>query len=106
MIEILWERVCEVKGNLLEKKEKLLEKIDLPKEVMLDLPKITVIGDREISIENHKGIESFDNDYIKIKTKKGVVKVEGNNLEILYIADETIVVSGKFLGISYGDLEK
>lgn len=95
-----------MKGNLSEKKEKFLEKIDLPKEVIFDLPKITVIGDREISIENHKGIHSFDNDYIKIKTKKGVVKVEGSNLEILYIADETIVVSGKFLGINYGDLEK
>lgn len=37
-------------------KEKILNKLDLPSDISLDLPKIIVIGNREITIENHKGI--------------------------------------------------
>ena len=34
----------------------IAEKFDLPKDVVLNLPKITIIGNNEIIIENHKGI--------------------------------------------------
>lgn len=37
-------------------KEKILSKLDFPSDISLDLPKIIVVGNREITIENHKGI--------------------------------------------------
>ena len=43
-------------------KEMLVEKLDLPKDVILDVPKIIVIGRNEITIENHKGIMVFEKD--------------------------------------------
>lgn len=92
-----------MKESLFNMQNELVEKLDLPKDVMLNLPKITVIGDEEILIENHKGIESFENEFIKIKTKCGVVEIAGKNFEILYIAAETIVISGKFKSINYED---
>lgn len=92
-----------MRENIINKKNEILEKIDLPKDVMMDLPKITILGDSEITIENHKGIESFENECIKVKTNKGVVEIEGINFEILYIASETIVLSGKFKSVNYGD---
>ncbi len=90
-----------MKESINKKKNNLIEKIDLPKDVLLNLPKITVVGKEEISIENHKGIEVFEKEFIKVKTNIGIVKVEGENFEILYIASETIVLSGKFKSISY-----
>lgn len=90
-----------MKESINKKKNNLIEKIDLPKDVLLNLPKITVVGKEEISIENHKGIEAFEKEFIKVKTNIGIVKVEGENFEILYIASETIVLSGKFKSISY-----
>ncbi|MGG7077956.1 sporulation protein YqfC [Clostridium sardiniense] len=92
-----------MRESLVNKKNEILEKIDLPKDVIMGLPKITVLGDSEITIENHKGIESFENECIKVKTNKGIVKIDGMNFEILYIASETIVLSGKFKSINYGD---
>lgn len=92
-----------MRENIINKKNEILEKIDLPKDVMMDLPKITILGDSEITIENHKGIESFENECIKVKTNKGVVEIEGMNFEILYIASQTIVLSGKFKSVNYGD---
>ena len=92
-----------MRESIINKKNRILEKIDLPKDVVMDLPKITIIGNNEITIENHEGIESFEDECIKIKTNNGIIKIEGQNFEILYIASETIVLSGKFKSVDYGE---
>lgn len=90
-----------MQGKMEKSREILVEKLDLPKDVMLNLPKITIIGNDEITIENHKGIILFERNIIKINTKVKVVNIEGENFEILYIGDSTITISGKFKSISY-----
>lgn len=82
-------------------REIISERLDLPKEIVLNVPKITIVGNDEITIENHKGIVLFDRTIIKINTKVKVINIEGENFEILYIGDSTITVSGKFKSISY-----
>ncbi|WP_315080181.1 sporulation protein YqfC [uncultured Clostridium sp.] len=82
-------------------REKVLDKLDFPTDVVLDLPKIIVVGNKEITIENHKGIMVFDNNMIKINSRIGAVIVEGEKFEILFIGDNTITISGIFRGISY-----
>lgn len=82
-------------------REFIAEKLDLPKDVVLNIPKITVVGNEEITIENHNGIILFERNEIKINTKIKVVNIKGENFEILYIGDTTITISGKFKSISY-----
>lgn len=79
----------------------IAEKFDLPKDVVLNLPKITIVGNNEITIENHKGIILFERDIIKVNTKVKIVNIEGENFEILYIGDSTITISGRFKSVSY-----
>lgn len=90
-----------MQGKMEKSREILVEKLDLPKDVMLNLPKITIIGNDEITIENHKGIILFDRNIIKINTKVKIIDIEGEDFEILYIGDSTITISGKFKSISY-----
>ena len=90
-----------MQGKMEKSREILVEKLELPKDVILNLPKITIIGDEEITIENHKGIILFERNIIKINTKVKVIDIEGENFEILYIGDSTITISGKFISISY-----
>ena len=61
--------------------------------------KLIVIGKNEITIENHKGILSFNEDEIKVNTNIGAIFIKGNGFEILYIAIPTIIISGKFNSI-------
>lgn len=84
-------------------REAIVEKFDLPSEIILDIPKVIVTGDREITIENHKGIVTFDKEVIKVNSRIGIVKIEGINFEVLYIGGSTIVISGKFKSIVYED---
>lgn len=90
-----------MKGKIEKSREILTEKLDLPKDIVLNFPKITIVGNNEITIENHKGIILFERNIIKINTKIKVIDIEGDNFEILYIGDSTITISGKFKSISY-----
>ena len=90
-----------MKEKIERTREILSEKFDLPKDVIMNLPKITIIGDSEITIENHKGIILFERSIIKINTKGKIINIEGENFEILYIGESTITISGKFKSISY-----
>ena len=65
-----------MEGKFKKGKEVLVEKLELPKDVILDIPKIIVMGRNEITIENHKGIQIFEKNKIKINTnidRKSVV---------------------------------
>ncbi|WP_102400155.1 sporulation protein YqfC [Haloimpatiens massiliensis] len=86
-------------------KERFADKLELPRDVVLNLPRITVLGNSEITIENHKGIVLFEDEIIKINTTIGVITIEGSNFEILFIGGNTISLSGKFKNIVYGGNE-
>lgn len=90
-----------MEGKLNKGREIIVEKFDLPKDVVLDIPKILIIGDREVTIENHKGIIAFERNIIKINSRFGPITINGQNFEILYIGSSTTTISGKFKSIVY-----
>ena len=63
-----------MEGKFKKGKEVLVEKLELPKDVILDIPKIIVMGRNEITIENHKGIQIFEKNKIKINTIQRIKK--------------------------------
>ena len=90
-----------MKDKMERSREIISEKLDLPKDVILNLPKITIVGDEEITIENHKGIMIFEKDKIRINTNMSPIEIKGNSFEILYIASATITIKGYFDSIEY-----
>jgi sporulation protein YqfC len=82
-------------------KEKLAEILELPKEIVLDVPKITVVGNSNFVIENYKGIVEFRNDKIRINIGKGFLKIQGDLLTIKEITSETITIVGKLNSIEF-----
>jgi len=90
-----------VEEKLNKGREMIVEKFDLPKDVILDIPKILIIGNREVTIENHKGIIAFERNVIKINSRFGPITINGENFEILYIGSSTTTISGKFKSIVY-----
>ena len=99
-MKVLFEGVI-LEDKLDKAKNNLVEKLDLPRDLVLDLPKIVVTGDIEIIIENHKGIVIFDERQVKINSRIGLVSVYGNNFEILFLGGSTITLKGKFKSVVY-----
>lgn len=81
--------------------ENIAQKLGLPIDVVLDIPKIMITGDEEITIENHKGIVTFGEEEIKLRSNSGTISLKGRGLEILFIGGSTIILGGKFKGVNY-----
>ncbi len=90
-----------MEDKLAQTKERIAEKLNFPKNIMLNIPKITVTGDNEIEIENHRGIIFFGEEEVKINSNVGLISIKGCGFEILFIGGNTIIISGKFKSILY-----
>lgn len=82
-------------------KHKLATILDLPKEVILQFPLISLIGNEEIVIQNHRGLIQYTSDIIRLKTIISIIKIEGKNLIIKKITSETIEIKGIVTSLTY-----
>lgn len=84
-------------------KEELINHIadimELPKDVMLNVPKITVLGDISVFIENHSGIAEFTLEHVKVNSPVGVIEVKGDRLRIKTVLPEEIIIEGQISGV-------
>ncbi len=76
------------------RKYNLAEALDFTKDATLGMPVVTAIGNYELYVENFKSIVSYEGDMLKLLTRKGMLTVCGEALEILYYDDEEIAVRG------------
>jgi len=82
-------------------KEKVSEILELPKEIVLNIPKLTMLGMGDLIIENYKGIIEYDSCRIRVNTGVGIIKIIGNRLVIREITSEDIMVSGEIAALEF-----
>ncbi|KNY25745.1 sporulation protein YqfC [Pseudobacteroides cellulosolvens] len=82
-------------------KEKVTEVLDLPKEVILDIPKLTMIGNTNLVVENYKGVIEYDVEKIRLNTGIGIIRIGGKELVIKEITSEDIMVYGKIESLEF-----
>ena len=73
----------------------ITKQLDLPEDVMMDFPRITMVGQIHIYIENHKGLLSFSDREIRILLSQGQLLIKGNAFVIKTILPEEILLEGK-----------
>lgn len=79
----------------------LVDALELPKEIILNLPKVTVIGNVQCYIENHRGVIEYSSERVRVAINSGELIVSGADLFIRYMANEEIAVDGTINGIQY-----
>lgn len=82
-------------------KEKIADAVDISKDVMLGVPLVSMIGDREITIENYIGILEYNDTTIRIKCKALNVRLDGKNLELKTMTQSFLYITGRFKCFSY-----
>ncbi len=83
-----------MKNNMDDFKMTLTDALELPLDVALDLPKITILGDKKVDISNHKGIIEYTSELIRINSKIGIIKIIGKSMKIKNIFLEEINIDG------------
>ncbi|ADG83264.1 sporulation protein YqfC [Thermincola ferriacetica] len=76
--------------------------LDIPKDVLLDLPKIIMVGNFQVIIENHKGILEYTDTLVRINTSIGEYAITGTDLSLRSILPDEISVEGKIDDIKIG----
>lgn len=79
----------------------MTQKMDLPQDVMMDLPRITMIGQVHIYIENHRGLLAFSDGEVRLLIKNGQLLVKGRAFVIRTILPEEILLEGKIDQVLY-----
>lgn len=83
-----------------------VDALDLPSDLVFDLPRLTLIGGKQLYIENHRGVVHFSPESLHLELSHGMIEVEGSDLVIKEIMPEEVVVEGRISGIKYRGTEE
>ena len=74
---------------------------NLPKDVVLGVPILTLTGHYEVNIENYRGILEYTEQLIRINVRSGQIRITGKSLEINYYTTTDMKITGKVEKIEY-----
>ncbi|UFT97816.1 sporulation protein YqfC [Radiobacillus kanasensis] len=73
----------------------LTNHLDLPSDVILELPRITTIGQLHAYIENHRGLVLFSDNELRLRMEYGYLKITGSQFVLKMMLPEEILLEGK-----------
>ncbi len=82
-------------------KRRITQVSEMPKDVLMGIPILTVIGEIELSLENYSGIIEYTDTLIRIRTKTGQIKVNGKNLTVEYYTNDEMNIHGRIDSIEF-----
>ncbi len=82
-------------------REKLADSLDISKEILLGAAKIVTIGNREMTVENYKGIVEYTNNCIRLTASPNDITISGDCLEIKTMTRDFLYITGKISSVSF-----
>lgn len=80
--------------------EKLAQVFDLPADAVAGLPLIELCGDKQLRVENHRGILAYDPREIHIGGGKVAIRVKGLELELKVMNAGELLITGQIFSVS------
>lgn len=74
---------------------KIIERLELPQDIILGVPLLSMQGNAELMIENHRGLLQYDSDEIRVRTETFTVQVTGRKLTIQEYRKDVLIIRGK-----------
>ncbi|MGI6558740.1 MAG: sporulation protein YqfC [Limnochordia bacterium] len=82
-------------------RRRLSDLLGLPKEVTLDLPRMSITGHDHLTVENHKGILEYGPERIRIGLAGGEMIIDGVDLHLAALCREEAVIHGPIRSIRF-----
>ena len=79
--------------------ERAAQAFDLHADALTGLPRIELVGDRELRMENHRGILAYGSEEIHISGGKLIVKVRGTGLELKAMNARELLITGTIFSV-------
>lgn len=88
-MEQLWDRL----------REQGAQALDLPADIVAGLPRMELVGDRQLWMEGHRGILSYGSEAIHISAGRMAVCVQGTELTLRSMNAETLCICGRITAL-------
>lgn len=85
----------------LKRFQAITDMFEIPQDIILDLPRITMLGNKQLLVENHKGIIEYCSSLVRINVDQGELIVIGRNLLLGNLQTEQILIEGVVEEIKY-----
>ena len=79
--------------------EKTAQALDLPADALGGLPHLSLLGDRELLVENHRGILAYDTGEIQVGAGTLVIRVRGEDLVLRAMSAPEVLITGHILSV-------
>lgn len=90
-------------ANKRDLREKVASLFELPGDVLTDCSRLTLIGARELVVENHRGLYEYETDKVVLSVPEGRLTVAGQGLSIRSISPDQLTIEGSIRVIEYSD---
>ena len=80
---------------------KVLSALDLPEDATGVVPRITLLGQENMLVENHEGIFEYGSKSVRLYLREGLLHISGLDLELRELTADRLYVSGVIESVSY-----
>ena len=77
------------------------ELFDLPADVVAGLPRLEMVGNRQLYLEHHTGLLSYSDQQIDANTPFGVLRLRGQGLTLLAMSAEELRIGGEIAAVEW-----
>lgn len=77
------------------------ELFDLPADVVAGLPRMEMVGSRQMYLEHHAGILSYSDEQIDVNTPEGILRVRGERLTLTAMTAEELRIGGSIAAVEW-----
>lgn len=82
-------------------KKQMTDVLEIPNDIVMDLPKIVIMGDLQLFIENHRGITEYTTENFRVNVGEYEVAVVGEGLTLRNILPDEICLEGRIISIQF-----
>ena len=83
------------------KARRIEEILEIPVELSMNTPKITITGFERMLIENYRGILEYQDYFVRVNTYIGILNINGFDLKLEEMTTDDLLVTGKIDSIDF-----
>lgn len=78
---------------------------DIPEEISSDIPKVTILGFDRMLIENYKSVLEYQDFFVRIKMKTGLININGFGLFMNEMTKDDLIITGSIESVDFEKYE-
>ncbi len=79
----------------------LAERWELPEESVSPVVKVTLTGQRQVMVEQHRGLLAYGDTLVEVGAGRGKLRILGSELRLGAMDRETLVITGRIQAVEY-----